>query len=150
MIHRIQEGGGRFALPVLAFAAAALLTTVVGHARAGASTHPGRSAAHEDGPEGRAVAAGDFDAVWAPRAATTLEPAQSSASEDKDEAFEKVDPYTKGDAAAMEKAGYQSFGPFLFAECIKTQDIEAALGNVQLLWVETEHFKRCSTLRTYK
>ncbi|MBK7878701.1 MAG: hypothetical protein IPJ77_23840 [Planctomycetes bacterium] len=83
-------------------------------------------------------------------ASIVLEPAQSSASEDKDESFEKVDPYTKGDTAAMEKAGYESFGPFLFAEGIKTQDVEEALGNVQVLWVETQHFKLGSTLRTYK
>lgn len=75
---------------------------------------------------------------------------QSQASTDKDEVFEKVDPYTKGASEAMDKAGYESFGPFLFAEGIKTQDVEEALGNIQVLWLETKHFKIGSTLRTYK
>ncbi|MFO1011335.1 MAG: hypothetical protein U1F29_14815 [Planctomycetota bacterium] len=76
--------------------------------------------------------------------------AQSSSGDDKDEAFEKVDPYTKGDSAAMDKAGYVSFGPFPFVEGIKTQDVEEALGGIRVLWVETEHFKVGSTLRSYK
>jgi hypothetical protein len=76
--------------------------------------------------------------------------AQSQKSEDKDEAFEKVDPYTRGEAPALEKAGYLSFGPFPFAENIKTADIEEALGGQRILWVETAHFKLGSTLRSYK
>lgn len=76
--------------------------------------------------------------------------AQSQASEDRDEGFEKVDPYTKADPAAMEKAGYESFGPFLFSQGIKTEDVEEALGKIQILWVETKHFKIGSTLRTYR
>ncbi len=76
--------------------------------------------------------------------------AQSPASLDKDEAIEKVDPYTKGDQAALDKAGYVSFGPFLFADKIRTQDVEEALGGIRVLWVETEHFKIGSTLRSYK
>src|SRR5438876_763901 len=76
--------------------------------------------------------------------------AQSQKSEDKDEAFEKVDPYTKGESPALDKAGYFSFGPFPFAENIKTADIEEALGGQRILWVETAHFKLGSTLRTYK
>lgn len=83
-------------------------------------------------------------------AATAAPRLQSQATEGKDEVFEKVDPYTKGAAEAMDKAGYESFGPFLFAEGIKTQDVEEALGNIQVLWLETKHFKIGSTLGTYK
>lgn len=77
-------------------------------------------------------------------------PVQSQASEDKDEVFEKVDPYTKGATEAMDKAEYESFGPFLFAQGIKTEEVEEALGNIQVLWLETKHFKIGSTLRSYK
>lgn len=76
--------------------------------------------------------------------------AQSPASLDKDEVIEKVDPYTKGEDAALDKAGYISFGPFLFADKIRTQDVEEALGGIRVLWVETAHFKIGSTLRSYK
>lgn len=76
--------------------------------------------------------------------------AQSDKALDKDEEFEEVDPYTKGDDAALEKAGYVSYGPFLFAQKIRTQDVEEAFGGLRVLWVETEHFKIGSTLRTYK
>lgn len=87
-----------------------------------------------------------FCCVWL----APISRAQSDKTLDKDEEFEKVDPYTKGEDAALEKAGYVSFGPFLFAEKIRTQDVEEALGGLRVLWVETEHFKIGSTLRTYK
>ena len=74
-------------------------------------------------------------------------PAQRPTVEEK---FEKVDPYTKGQAEELERAGYVSFGPFTFAEGIKTLDVEETLGNAQVLWVETAHFKLGSTLATYK
>lgn len=72
------------------------------------------------------------------------------AADTRDEAFEKVDPYTKGGSAAMDRAGYVSFGPFLFAEGVKTQDIEEAIGTSTVIWIETAHFKLGSTLKTYK
>ncbi|MBK7878698.1 MAG: hypothetical protein IPJ77_23825 [Planctomycetes bacterium] len=83
-------------------------------------------------------------------AAAQQPPVLPPAVDTKDEAFEKVDPYTKGDSAAMDRAGYVSFGPFLFAQGVKTQDVEEALGLQQVLWVETAHFKLGSTLKTYK
>lgn len=76
--------------------------------------------------------------------------AQIPDEDSKEEPFEKIDPYTKGERAGLDRAGYISLGPFLFAEGIKTQDIEETLGGIQVLWVETEHFKLGSTLKTYK
>ncbi len=66
------------------------------------------------------------------------------------EVFEAVDPYTKGKAEALDRAGYVSMGPFLFSEGIQTKDIEESLGGVRVLWVETAHFKLGSLLQTYR
>lgn len=85
-------------------------------------------------------------AMLAPRALA----AQSQSSQDREEAFEPVDPYTKGERAAIDKAGYVSFGPFLLANGVKSQDVEEALGTKEIHWLETEHFRIGSTLRSYK
>ncbi len=66
-----------------------------------------------------------------------------------DEAFEKTDPWTRGEKADLKRAGYESFGPFHFAEGIETVDIEETLGGTRVLWVETAHFKLGSLLGTY-
>jgi hypothetical protein len=78
-----------------------------------------------------------------------LAPPASAQKSDADEVFAKVDPYTKGERATLEKAGYFSFGPFPWCAGVMTQDIEEALGQ-RVLWVETAHFKLGSTLATYK
>lgn len=52
-----------------------------------------------------------------------------------------VDPYTRGDAAAMARAGYVSFGPFPFGEGHTTTTVEELLGDEPLCWIETAHFK---------
>jgi hypothetical protein len=52
-----------------------------------------------------------------------------------------TDPYTLGDPAAMQKAGYESFGPFPFAAGKSTADVSALLGSEPLIWIETAHFK---------
>src|SRR5438876_11393595 len=75
--------------------------------------------------------------------------AQSQKSEDKDEAFEKVDPYTKGESPALDKAGYFSFGRFPFAEYIKTADVAQAPRRRRMLWVETAHCALVPRLRRY-
>lgn len=68
----------------------------------------------------------------------------------KDEAFEKVDPYTKGAREALDRAGYVSLGPFPLFEGVKTGDVEETLGGIPILWAETAHFRIGSTLATYK
>jgi len=75
---------------------------------------------------------------------------QSTASEDREEVFEKVDPYTRGDAKALEKLGYVQYGPFVLFDKVRTEEVEEALGKVQLLWLETAHFKIGSNLRLYR
>ncbi len=63
---------------------------------------------------------------------------------------EAVDPYTRGDPAAMQAAGYVSFGPFPWAAKHTTEDIEAILGDVPMLWLETTHFRIGCSLPAYK
>jgi hypothetical protein len=60
-----------------------------------------------------------------------------------------VDPYTKGDPAAMKAAGYVSFGPFLWGDDHTNERIESVLGGEPLIWVETEHFRLGSSLDDY-
>lgn len=65
----------------------------------------------------------------------------------------KIDPYTKNDPVLMKKAGYVSYGPFPFGEhgskLVDTQYIEKHLDYAEILWVETAHFRICSTLEAY-
>jgi hypothetical protein len=76
-------------------------------------------------------------------------PAAQSANDSKDETFEAVDPYTGGDRAGIERAGYIGLGPFPLWDGVRTTDIEEAIGR-RVLWIETAHFKIGSTLETYK
>jgi len=67
---------------------------------------------------------------------------QASPQEPKSaRAVVSVDPYTEADPAAMAKAGYVSFAPFTFGNRVDTRDVMTLLGDEQLLWVETAHFK---------
>lgn len=66
-----------------------------------------------------------------------------------EEKFEAVDPYTKGDKAALTALGLVSFGPFPWSEGKNTADVRQSLGDVPILWVETAHFKLGSALTTY-
>jgi hypothetical protein len=66
-----------------------------------------------------------------------------------EEVFEKVDPYTRGAKADLARAGYESLGPFHWADGIETKDIEETLG-IRILWVETAHLKIGSTLPSYE
>src|SRR5262245_36088325 len=76
--------------------------------------------------------------------------AQSPSSQDKEEDVERVDPYTRGNEAALAKLGYVQFGPFVFFDEVRTESVEEALGGVHVLWVETAHFKIGVCLRTYR
>ena len=62
----------------------------------------------------------------------------------------EVDPYTRGDPAAMRKAGYASFGPFLWGEGHTTDEVEEVVGGAPILWVETDHFRIGCGLETYE
>lgn len=73
----------------------------------------------------------------------------AQAKEDsKDEVFELVDPYTGGDRAGLDRAGYVGLGPFPLWEGVRTEQLEEAIGR-RVLWVETQHFKLGSTLETF-
>ncbi|HEU4418974.1 MAG TPA: hypothetical protein VFT55_08545 [Planctomycetota bacterium] len=56
-------------------------------------------------------------------------------------AVTSVDPYTEANPAAMAKAGYTAYAPFPFGHRHDTRDIMALLGDEQLLWIETAHFR---------
>ena len=57
----------------------------------------------------------------------------------------KIDPYTKNDPKLMAKLGYVSYGPFPFgmrgSNHVTSDEISKHLGYVNLLWVETAHFR---------
>lgn len=52
-----------------------------------------------------------------------------------------IDPYTRGDAAAMTAAGYESFGPFAFGTNHDSREVQAMLPDEPLVWLETAHFR---------
>lgn len=57
----------------------------------------------------------------------------------------KIDPHTKNDPKKMAAAGYQNFGPFRFgnlaADPVQSTDIEKTLPFLEIIWIETEHFR---------
>jgi hypothetical protein len=81
--------------------------------------------------------------------APTLSPARAQ-EDSKPEEVEAVDPYSRGERAALDRAGYVSFGPFPWCEGLTSDRIQRELGGVPMLWVETAHFRIGATLATYK
>jgi hypothetical protein len=57
-----------------------------------------------------------------------------------------TDPYTKGDQAAMAALGVASYGPLVWADDLRTEDVERVLGEERIRWIETRHFLIGSTL----
>lgn len=80
--------------------------------------------------------------------ALLLSPARAQ-EDSKPTDFADIDPYTRGDRAGLDAAGYVSLGPFPWCEGITTDEIARELG-IDVLWVETEHFRIASTLAPYK
>jgi hypothetical protein len=58
------------------------------------------------------------------------------------------DPYTGGAAKAMQAAGVLAYGPFVWANDQRTEDVERVLGENRIRWIETEHFLIGCTLGT--
>jgi hypothetical protein len=62
----------------------------------------------------------------------------------------RIDPFTKNKPEALTKAGYLNYGPFKFGNKADTPtpntQIDDALPHVQILWVETAHFRIGSNL----
>ncbi len=76
--------------------------------------------------------------------------AQEKEKESGGEDF-RLDPYTKHEAAALAKAGYVALNEFKFADELTTKDIEKTLGDgVEMIWVETAHFRIGSSLPEYE
>ncbi|MFN0008890.1 MAG: hypothetical protein ACKVXR_13395 [Planctomycetota bacterium] len=68
----------------------------------------------------------------------------------KPEAFEPVDPYTRAEAKALERAGYVTLSPVEWAQGIRTDEVKETLGGIDIIWIETAHFRIGSTLESYK
>ena len=66
------------------------------------------------------------------------------------EEFEQVDPYTKGERAALDKAGYVALGPFRVCEKHTSAEMVETLGGGSIIFIETAHFRIASTLESYK
>lgn len=70
-----------------------------------------------------------------------------AAAAQKDDKLPKwrIDPYTKNEPKAMQRAGYVSFGPFPFGnlanDVVTSAQIDASLPYCQILWIETAHFR---------
>jgi hypothetical protein len=71
----------------------------------------------------------------------------ASASSSQDDKLPKwlIDPYTKNKPELMQKAGYVSFGPFRFGNLadkpVESTNIQNSLEWIQILWLETAHFR---------
>lgn len=58
------------------------------------------------------------------------------------------DPFTGGDPKAMQAAGVVAYGPLMWADNLRTEDIEKVLGEGRIRWMETPHFLFGFTLST--
>ncbi|MFM7298851.1 MAG: hypothetical protein ACKO4Q_16725 [Planctomycetota bacterium] len=72
--------------------------------------------------------------------------AQDTSLED----FSEVDPYTKGDPAALERLGIMRTGSMPWTETHTSDGVRETLGGVPVIFLETAHFRIASTLETYK
>ncbi|KAA3612418.1 MAG: hypothetical protein DWQ01_04530 [Planctomycetota bacterium] len=61
----------------------------------------------------------------------------------------RVDPYTLNDSEARKKAGYVTFDPKAWGDGHGPRAIRQQLGDIQMLWVETAHFRIASSLPAY-
>ncbi|TAH34350.1 MAG: hypothetical protein EYC70_15495 [Planctomycetota bacterium] len=81
-------------------------------------------------------------------------PAPGAVQAPKDGAARRPDPYSEDAPELRKLAGYVSYGPFPLAKDdarveFGTRDVEKALGDIEILWVETAHFRIGSTLPAY-
>lgn len=52
-----------------------------------------------------------------------------------------VDPFTKAEEKGMQALGVVAYGPFEWADSLRTTDLEKVLGENRILWLETPHFR---------
>ncbi|MEZ5963597.1 MAG: hypothetical protein R3F56_07100 [Planctomycetota bacterium] len=74
-------------------------------------------------------------------------PGQREPKPEKVDAFQ--DPYTKGDAEQLKALGYVAIGQFLWLGDVTTAQVQQILGDDIAIFIETEHFKLASTLRSF-
>lgn len=74
----------------------------------------------------------------------------ASAQKQEDLPKWKVDPYTNNEPEQYKAAGYVSYHRFMVTDELGTTEIMDALGDLEMIWVETEHFKIGSTLGSFK
>jgi hypothetical protein len=60
----------------------------------------------------------------------------------------QMDPYTGGDAAAMAAGGIVAYAPFVWADHLRTDDVDRLVGEKRVLWLETAHFRVGCNLRS--
>jgi hypothetical protein len=84
-------------------------------------------------------------ALAAPLRAQTIEP---EPEDNELELFAPVDPWTGGQG--FERLGYVRVGSMVLPGPTTTEEVGLVLGGVPMLWVETEHFKLGSSLKTYR
>jgi hypothetical protein len=78
----------------------------------------------------------------------TNPPASAQSQEDLPEW--KVDPYTNNEPERYKAAGYEKYHRFMVTDDLGTTEVMNVLGNLEMIWVETEHFKIGSTLPEIK
>ncbi|MEM9801845.1 MAG: hypothetical protein AAGA20_16080 [Planctomycetota bacterium] len=81
--------------------------------------------------------------------ALVLLPALGLAQDEGMEEFDEVDPYTEGDPKKLGRLGYVRVGSFVWEGAERTEHVQETLGGLDVLWVETEHFRIGSSLGTY-
>ena len=60
-----------------------------------------------------------------------------------------VDPYTSGEPARIERAGYVAYAPFSLVRGQPTFVVDETVGQ-ELIWIETPHFRLGSSLESYR
>jgi hypothetical protein len=79
----------------------------------------------------------------------TLVTAQRPARAPADSDARRIDPYTRNEPPAMAAAGIARYEPFMLGADHGTLEVDALLGGVQMLWMETAHFKFGANLPAY-
>ncbi len=80
---------------------------------------------------------------------TSFVSAQKSKDDDKDNKY-KEDPYTENVEDVWRAAGYEAMGDFAWADGHGSINIEDAVGEEHLIFIETKHFKIGCCLPNYK
>lgn len=81
---------------------------------------------------------------------TALASAQKKSDGDDTEKAYKKDPYTENIEEVWRAAGYEAMGDFAWADGHGTINIEDAIGEEEIIFIETKHFKIGCCLPDYK